>query len=336
MGWGRGWFPSGSSLALFAVLTLVGRAAAEDSPAGYRLLRSVPCPSTGGGAFAFIDGRDRQLYLPRGSEIVALDLADFRMTGSISGVRASGGAIDPPSGHGFTCSRPLLVWDLKLLEITQSVEVRGRPTAICLDPSAQRIFLLSAIAPGITALNAGDGKIVGTLNLPNPPAHAVADGHGRIFVDSAETNSVAVIDGTALRATATLPLGNSQGGLGLDFDPKAGRLFCFRRAPSACVVVRAADGVIIANVPLNPALLGGGFNPATSVAFAWHADGTLVLIRETAAGGFEVAQTLALNVPVKAAAVDPDKDQYLLLTATKPAVPGGPAGESAAILVVGK
>jgi DNA-binding beta-propeller fold protein YncE len=217
------------------------------------------------------------------------------------------------------------MWDSKTLEIIKTVEVKGRPDAIALEPLTERIYVFSHTQPNATVLDAKDGAVVGTLDLGGAPEQAVSDGQGHLYVDLEDKSQVAVVDVKSLKVIAHYDL-EGKGGTpaGLALDAKNRILFAFCRNPATAVILSADDGKILTALPIGKGTDGGGFNPTTQEAFSSQGDGTLTIIKENSPTSFEVEQTVQTKPRAKTCTLDTKKDQILLITTeTVPAPPPG-------------
>jgi hypothetical protein len=116
------------------------------------------------------------------------------------------------------------------------------------------------------------------------------------------------------------------------------------------VVLNAADGRILATLPIGVGVDGALFNAATSEAFSSQGDGTLTIVKEASPTAFDVAQTVKTMTRAKTLTLDSKSNHIILIAAEygppptppTPPPPGGRAGrgqmvpDSFTILVVGK
>jgi hypothetical protein len=84
---------------------------------------------TGGTDYVYADNADRQLYIPRGNQVLVFDLDTLKSAGAITNARARGVAVDPKSGHGFCSSSLVVMWDTKTLATIKTIPVEGQRTA---------------------------------------------------------------------------------------------------------------------------------------------------------------------------------------------------------------
>ena len=294
----------------------------------YKIVNTVQTPGTGGIDYVYAENVGRQLYVPRGSQILVFNLDTLKPIGSITNARARGVAVDAKSHHGFSSSSPVVMWDTKTLETIKTIEVQGRPDGIVFEPLTERIYVLSHTQPNVTVINAKDGSVAGTIDLGGAPEQAVSDGQGHLYVDIEDKNNVAVVDVKTLKVTAHYEFegkGGTPAGLGLDVKNRI--LFAFCRNPATAVILNADSGKILTALPIGKGTDGGGFNPNTMEAFSSQGDGTLTIIKEITPTSFAVEQTVQTKPRAKTCTLDTKNDQIVLIT-TEPVPPG--AGGAAA------
>jgi DNA-binding beta-propeller fold protein YncE len=293
------------------------------------------------------------LYIPRtgpSPRVTVFNLDTLEPAGEISNASARGAAVDPKSNHGFSSSKPVVMWDAKTLAPIKSIEVQGNPDGILFDPFNQRVYVFSHSAPHATVINAADGSVAGTIDLSGAPEQAVTDGQGHIYVDIEDKGNVAAIDAKTMTVTAHYDLGDKGGTpAGLAFDVKKRVLFvaCRTPAPGTMVMLNADDGKIIATVPLAGGSDGAVFNPATREAFSSAGNGTLTVVKENSPTSFEVEQIVQTMPSAKTLTLDSKTDHILVIGAEFAPPPTPPPAEgrrgrgpmapgSFSILVVGK
>src|SRR5436305_12327869 len=89
-------------LGLFIRLAALSATAAESAP--YKILKTTQTMGAGAIDYVYADNDDRQLYVPRGGQVLVFDLDTLKSVGTIDNARARGVAVDPKSGHGFCSS----------------------------------------------------------------------------------------------------------------------------------------------------------------------------------------------------------------------------------------
>jgi len=315
-----------------ASLALLTAHAADAQP--YKVVNTVKVPGSGSTDYVYADNDGRRLYVPRGNQVLVFDLDTLKSVGSVTNARARGATVDSKSHHGFCSSSPVVMWDSQTLERLKTIEVKGRPDAIHLETSTERVFVFSHPQPNATVIDAKNGTVVGTIDLGGEPEQATSDGQGHLYVVLEDKNQVAVVDVKTLAVTAHYDLGGKGGGpTGLAIDTKNRILFAFCRNPATAVVLGADDGKILASIPIGKGTDGGVFNPKTNEAFCSQGDGTLAVIQEKSPTEFVLEQTVKTKARAKTCTMDTKQEQIVLITTENPAPDGSALLD---ILVVGR
>jgi hypothetical protein len=319
----------------------------------YKVLKTAKVGGTGGFDYVYAESVGRRLYIPRTGptpRITVFDLDTLESVGEIPNASARGAAVDPKSGHGFSSSKPVVMWDTKTLAVIKTIEVQGNPDGIMFDTFNDRVWVFSHSAPNATIIDSKDGSIVGALDLGGAPEQAVTDGMGHIYVDIEDKDNIATVDAKTLTVTAHYDLTGKGGGpAGLAFDVKNHILFSTSRNPAVMVILNSGTGNIIETLPIGMGTDGATFNPDTMEAFSSNRDGTLTVIKENSPTSFVVEQNVQTMVTAKTLTLDRKTGHIYLIAAEitppPPPPPGTPPGrggrgtmvpDSFTILVVGK
>jgi DNA-binding beta-propeller fold protein YncE len=340
-------------VAIALTMSGAGVPAQEGSATGpYKVLKTAKVGGEGGFDYVYADATGRRLYIPRtgpAPRIAVFDLDTLEPVGEIPNASARGAAVDPKSGHGFSSSKPVVMWDTKTLATLKTIEVQGNPDGILFDPFNERVWVFSHAAPNATVINAVDGTVVGTLDLGGQPEQAVTDDKGHLYVDLEDKGTIAVVDAKTLTVTGHYDLAGKGGApAGLGFDVKNHILFAAGAEPPTMVILNANDGKIITSLPIGMGVDGAVFNPNTMEAFSSQRDGTLTVVKENSPTSFVVEQTVKTMPSAKTLTLDPKTNHILLIGAefTPPPTPPPAGGRgrgrgqlvpgSFSILVVGK
>ena len=305
---------------LFCWMLAAGSIFAQDGP--YKVLKTARVGGEGGWDYIYADTAGRRLYIPRGAaravpatattpevpavgtRLTIFDLDTLKPVGEIAGVGGNGTAVDPKSGHGFTSDHPKVsMFDTKTMKLIKSIDVgMARPDGILFDGFNQRVYVFSHPTRDATVIDAKDGTVLGTIDLGGVPEQGVADGKGMLYVVMQDAvGSVTAVDVKTMKATAHYSFVDKGGCNGLALDAKNKVLFasCGRSGnPPAqppqptMVILSAADGKILANLPLPGGSDGSAFNPKTKEAFSTLGNGIMTIVKENGPAGFEVEQNL--------------------------------------------
>ncbi|MDB4913308.1 MAG: hypothetical protein JWM95_952 [Gemmatimonadetes bacterium] len=324
-----------------------------DSP--YKVIKSARVGGEGGTDYIFADVAGRRLYIPRGGaravaatdstpakaaipgRITVFDLETIAPLGEIPGTGGNGVAVDPKSGHGFSSSKPVSMFDTRGLSLIKTIDVgeKTQPDGIVFDAFNQRVYVFSHPTKDAIVIDAKDGTVLGNIDLGGVPEQAVPDGKGLLYVVMQDPmGSVTVVDVKTMKATAHYPLGDHGGCNGLALDAKNHVLFaaCARAggatpqpAPTM-VILSSDDGKILANLPLAGGSDGAAFNPATMEAFSSHGNGTLTVIREKSPTNFEVEENLSTMNGARTLTLDTNTNRIFTMSVERGPAPPPPAG----------
>jgi YVTN family beta-propeller protein len=213
------------------------------------------------------------------------------------------------------------MFDTATMATIKPITVDGNPDGMTFDASSGRIYVLSHSAPGITAINAADGTVVGTVDLGAAPEQTVGDGKGHLYVDLEDKDEVGVVDTKTLAVTARYPLGDKHTPAGLALDPKTRVLFVACRNPASLVMLNADTGAILDTIPVGLGNDGVVFNPATREVFASQGDGTLTIVKENSPTSFTLEQTLPTQSGGKTLTLDTKTGHIFVIAAEYGPVP---------------
>jgi len=311
-GWSRIW----RAAALSAVLMGFGSYACEARSDGYHLLNVVKLPMVSGWDDLTIDPSKRELFISNNSGVVIVNTDSLQVDGTIPNPLSWPGiglvhgiALAPRLDRGFISREippSVVTFDLRTLRVLRTTRTAPGPDTIIFDPPTRRVFTFEGKYPGVrsvTALNAVNGKILGTAALPGVPQAAVTDGAGVLYVNIETRDEVARIDTRSLRLLGSWPLAPCRDPGPLAIDAAHGRLFaaCGNRM---LVMVDADGGRVIGSVASGGGTDALAFDAATGDLFASNGEGTLTIARETSPqhltliGNIKTepgARTLALN-----------------------------------------
>jgi outer membrane protein assembly factor BamB len=174
-----------------------------------------------------------------------------------------------------------------------------------------------ALAPDVDPKN---GVAAATIDLGGSPEFAAADGLGKVFVNIADKDEVAVVNTKQMKVIARWPTGPGQRPTGMAMDRASRRLFVGCRNKKL-VVMNADDGKIVAAFPIGAGVDATAFDHG--MGFASCADGTLTIIREVSADEFEFAETVKTETGARTMTVDRHSGTVYLPTADLTAPPPG-------------
>jgi DNA-binding beta-propeller fold protein YncE len=250
--------------------------------------------------------------------------------------------------RGFTSNgkaNTSTIFDLKTLKVLGQVKTGQNPDAILYDPASKRVLTFNGRSKDATVFEAISGKIAGTIALGGKPEFAAADGQGKVYVNIEDTNEVVEIDSLKLSLTKRYSLKPCEEPSGMGLDAEHHRVYsgCHNKVVT---ILNTETGKVIATMPIGEGVDGNGFDQERGLAFSANGEGTLTVVRESAPGKFEVAETVTTQHGARTMAIDPKTHNIYLPTAqfspqTASAADGSRPRptmirDSFAVLVVGK
>jgi hypothetical protein len=333
----------------------------------YKVLKSARVGGEGGWDYIYADAAGRRLYIPRrgapGSGVETrlsiYNLDTLELVSEIPGVGGQGTVVDPKSGHGFTSSRPISMFDTKTMKLIKTIDAApdARPDGIYFDPFNERVYIFSHPTKDATVIDAKDGAVLGTIDLGGVPEQGVGDGKGMLYVVMQDIpGSVTAVDVKTMKAIAHYPLGDRGRCNGLALDTKNRVLFAAcansgnppAQPPQPMIVILSAeDGKILTSLPLAGGSDGAVFNPSTMETFSTHGNGTLTVVKEKSPTSFEVEQNLQTMNGARTITSDRKTNHIFTMSQERgpapPPPPGGGRGPQGApvpgsftILMIGK
>lgn len=309
----------GCLLAAGLVTTFMLVAAARAQESGpYKVIKIQLTGGQGGWDYVTADPDGRHLFVARSGptgHIGVYNLDTLEQVGDIPNVGAHGGAVDTETGHGFATSNPVTMFDAKTFAVIKKIDTGGHPDGYLNDTWNHHFYVLSHVAPNITVLDDKDGSILGTIDIGGAPEQAAADGHGRIYVDIEDKAAIAVIDANTMKMVGKYDLSpRGAGCAGLALDAQNSILFAACREKNNMVILSAADGHIITDLPTGQGCDGVTFNPATMEAASSQGDGTMTIIKEESPTSFRVEQTVDTPMGARTHTLDPKTGNLYTIT----------------------
>jgi DNA-binding beta-propeller fold protein YncE len=309
----------GTSLILVFILAGFQRDTPPQPGSGYHLLKTISVGGTEGWDYVTMDSLARLVYIGRDDHIDVVNVDAGTVVGKISGLSHTHGMVLAPDlNRGFTSdgeANTSTIVDLASLKKIGTVKTGKDPDSFVYDDVTQRVFMMNSAGNDVTAINAADGTVAGTIALDGQPEFGVADGKGKIFVNLTDKDQMVEFDARALTILQRWPLAPGEGPSGLAIDRKNRRLF------SVCdnqlmVIMDADTGKVIATPGVGAGTDASLFDPDTGNAFA-SAGGsaTLTVIHEDSPDQFRVADNVPTQSGARTMALDTKTHNVLLVTA---------------------
>src|SRR5258706_11830815 len=157
-------------------LTVATSSAQQSSSGPYKVLKTARVGGEGNWDYIWADVAGRRLYIPRrapapppGAEgpapassvrtrLTIFNLDTLEPAGEIDGIGGNGAVVDPKSGHGFTSSKPVSMFDTKAMKLIKTIDVGDvQPDGILFDAFNEHVYVFSHPTKDATVIDAKDG-----------------------------------------------------------------------------------------------------------------------------------------------------------------------------------
>jgi hypothetical protein len=303
---------------LFTTLDAEEQSSAAPSP--YHVAEIFHVGGAGGWDYVTVDSAHKRLFVPRTTHTMVLD-ATGKVVADIRGQKGNHGvALVPDFGRGFITDGKdgsVVVFDLKSFAVLGKVKAADDADGIIYDPASRKVLVSCGDAGVLLPLAPDVDPKAGQADPPVPlggkPEFLVVDGQGKAFVNLVDKNQVAVVDTKAMKVVAHWPTAPGGSPVGMSMDKEHQRLFVGCRKPQKLIVMSAADGMVLADLPIGAGVDATQFD--NGFIFASCRDGTLTIARETSPGKFKIVQDLKTRPGAKTMGVDPTTHTIFLPTA---------------------
>jgi YVTN family beta-propeller protein len=289
----------------------------------YQLLKKVSVPGTGGWDYVTVDGAGRRIYISHATQVDVLDADSLAQIGTIPNTPGVHGiAVASEAGRGYISAGKAdsaIAFDLKTLKPLGETKVGKKPDAIIYEPATKRIYVMNGDSDSITAINAADGSVAGTIDLGGGPEFAVSDGKGNVYVNLEEKNETLHIDANALKVKDRFPLAPCATPTALAFDIANRRLFVGCRS-KILAVLNADTGKIVATAPIGERVDAASFDPATKLVFLSTGDGKVFAFHQDSPDKYSLAQEIVTKTGAKTFGYDPKTQNVIVPTSNNGAM----------------
>jgi DNA-binding beta-propeller fold protein YncE len=299
---------------LFAASITISAVAAD----GYQITKKIPIPGQGSWDYLAVDESARRVYVSHGTQVEVLDADSGAIVGKIPdtpGVHGIAIAVD--KGRGFISAgqaASVTIFDLKTLNTIGHVPTGQKPDAIIYDSATSRVFAFNGGSNSATVIEAGDGKVAGTIDLGGGPEFAVADGKGYVYDNLEDESLVLKINSKTLKVEQRWPTAPCASPSSLAMDRENRRLFIGCRS-KVMAVMNADSGQVITTLPIGDHVDATAFDVDSRLIFNSNGEGTITVIRQDSPDKYSMVETVKTLPRAKTMALDPKTHQLFLSTA---------------------
>jgi YVTN family beta-propeller protein len=289
-----------------------------ESPPAYHVTKTVTLGQPDRWDYVVFDAPSHRVYISHGDQVAVVDGHTGEILGRVEG--APGGthgiAIVTRAGRGYTDdgrAGEALSFDLKSLKVEQHLKAAEDADAIAFDPTSGHVFVVNGDPGTLTVIDPKADRVMATIETGGKLEYAVADGHGKLYVNGEAKKEIVRVDTRTNTVDAHWSIANCESPHGLAIDAGSHRLF------SSCVnnvlvVVNTDTGATVATLAIGAGTDAAAFDPKRKLVFSSNGrDGTLSVIKEQDPDTFSALGEIKTAVTARTMAVDPQTGRIYLV-----------------------
>ena len=292
-----------------AGVALAAAAGAQPAAPAYRLARSIPLGAPDRWDYVVFDAFQHRVYVAHSDRLTVVDPVSGKVLGAVQPVAGGthGTGVSAGTGQGFTDDGKAgvaVAFDLKTLAIKATIPAAPDADGIVADPASGRIFIIDGDSAKVSVIDPKTDKLVGSIDGGGKLEAAVADGHGRLYVNGEEKREIVVMDTRSAKVAARWPMPMCESPHGIAVDPAGRRLFA-TCANSLMVAMNTETGAVVTTVPIGRGSDSAGWDPVRRRVFSSNGDGTVSVIQQKTPDRYVALSPIPTSRGARTMAVDP-------------------------------
>ena len=184
---------------------------------------------SGGWDYLLADGAAHRLYLTHTARVEVLDTTTGKLVGAVTGLKSTHGvALDPNGKTGYIsdgAGNAVVIFDRTSLAVLATIPVGTNPDGIAYEPATRTVWAFNGRSNNVSVVDPATKTVVATIALPGKPEFPQVDGHGNVFVNIEDKNSIVKLSAADKKVVATWALADCDSPSGMAIDTQHGRLF---------------------------------------------------------------------------------------------------------------
>ena len=305
-------------------------AAFAETAARYSVTKTVLIGTPDRWDYVVFDPVMNRVYASHGEDVTVVDGTTGALLGTIEvgGVTHGIAAVDA-LGKGYTDdghAGQAVVFDLKSLKIIGRIKAEADADGIVYDEKTGHVLVIDGDSAKLTVIDPKTDTVVATIDGGGGLEFGVSDEAGKFYVDGEKNNEIVRMDLASNTADAHWPLTGCVTPHGLAIDRVHMRLFA-SCANKVMVVMNAANGAIVATLPIGEGTDFSEFDAARGLAFSSNRDGTLSIIAERSPDSFEALPPIPTKYGARTMAVNQKTGRIYVVAADVTANDAVPVGD---------
>lgn len=301
------------------LLTISASIYSQSNKTGIGLIKKTVLGGEGGWDYITVSAEDRRIYLSHGNQVEVINADTHKTIGMIPDTKGVHGiATIPALDKGYITNGKtdnVTVFNSKTLQPITILPAGTNPDALMYDNFSGRVFIFNNDSKNITVIDSKTDKIIQTIDIGGNPEAGVSNGKGLIYVNLEDANEIVGFDAKTLHVVSRFKLTPGEQPTGLAFDNKTNRFFSACRKSQLMMVVDAASGKIIAQLPIGRGVDGAIFDDRAKLAICSNGDGTMTVVKEIAHKKYIIFDTIKTEAGARTMAVDKRTGHLFTVTA---------------------
>ena len=326
-------------LLLAAFALLAGNALSQER-VPLKLVRTIRLPGIEGDFDHFaLDLRGHRLFLAEEDHhtVEVFDSRTFKSLRSIAGfARPHWLLYLPESNQLFVTDGPagaVKIFKADSYRLVKTIPLGPGADCIAYDPATRYLYVTyggrdaRAYSSSIAIISTASGQHLGDISLPAVRLEGMAIGAGRLFVNIASREEIAVIDLQTRKLVATWSLAlEGDANVPMRLDKAHHRLLIATRTPSKFIVVDANSGRVVSNLETGMDADDIFYDPSRKRVYVSCGEGFVEVFQQKDPDHYQSIARIPTGSRARDSFFSPELDLYFV------PVPG-PAGEDGKVLV---
>ena len=314
---------------LLAGLLAAAPASVAQTAPSYRLVQTVPIGAPDRWDYVVYDSG--RAYIAHADVLTVVDMKAGKVAGTLQvGGVTHGFASVPALGKGYTDDGKAgmaVAFDLKTLKEIKRIKVQPDADGLVYDPASGHLLVITGDSGKVSVIDPKTDTVIATIDGGGPLEFGVLGGNGKFYVDGEDKNEIVRMDLATNKADAHWPLTGCKTPHGLAID--RAHMVLFASCGSGVMdVVSAADGKVLATLPIGQGSDFAQFDAARGLAFSSNRDGTLSIITQKD-GKYVVLAPLATMRGARTMSLDPKSGQIYVVASDMTVNDAVPANDRA-------
>jgi YVTN family beta-propeller protein len=279
---------------LLAAILLTGFSGFSQS---YNFVEKISLPGDGKWDYLQMDDDNNRLFVSHFDRVNVVSLSTGKPLAEIDSLHGVHGiALVKEQNKGYISngtSNSVTVFDYNTFKVLKTIPLSGKkPDCIIYDKFSGKVYAFCGASENVSVIDVKTDKEVSTIAVGGSPEFAVSDGKGLIYNNLEDKNEVVVIDAKGLKVIRRYPLKKGEAPTGIAMDIAGNRLFTVCSDTKNMLVLDAADGKIIAELPIGARVDAVVYDKAQKLIVTSNGEGNATFIRQKDVDHYEVVQTL--------------------------------------------